>query len=44
MNMSHVITELSFCKHFPEITQPLNNPFEVTQDSAPLTSRDLQPC
>ncbi|KAN0133416.1 hypothetical protein V8E53_008856 [Lactarius tabidus] len=32
MNMSHVITELSFCKHFPEITQPLNNPFEVTHD------------
>ena len=36
MNMSHVITEFSFGKHFPEMTQPLDNSFEVTQDSASL--------
>ena len=39
MNMSHVITEFSFGKHFPEITQPLDNSFEVTHDSASLASR-----
>jgi hypothetical protein len=33
MNLSHVITEFSFGKHFPEITQPLDNSFEVTHDS-----------
>ncbi|KAF8260059.1 endoplasmic reticulum vesicle transporter-domain-containing protein [Lactarius quietus] len=32
MNMSHVITEFSFGKHFPEITQPLDNSFEVTHN------------
>jgi hypothetical protein len=32
MNLSHVITEFSFGKHFPEITQPLDNSFEVTHD------------
>jgi hypothetical protein len=32
MNMSHVITEFSFGKYFPEITQPLDNSFEVTHD------------
>ncbi|KAN0133418.1 DUF1692 domain containing protein [Lactarius tabidus] len=32
MNMSHVITEFSFGQHFPEITQPLDNSFEVTHD------------
>jgi len=32
MNLSHVITEFSFGKHFPEITQPLDNSFEITQD------------
>ena len=36
MNMSHVLTEFSFGKHFPEMTQPLDNSFEVTQDSASL--------
>ena len=36
MNMSHVITEFSFGKYFPEITQPLDNSFEVTHDSASL--------
>ena len=41
MNMSHVITEFSFGKHFPEMTQPLDNSFEVTQDSASLASREL---
>ncbi|KAH9991717.1 endoplasmic reticulum vesicle transporter-domain-containing protein [Russula vinacea] len=32
MNLSHVITEFSFGKHFPEITQPLDNSFEITHD------------
>jgi len=32
MNLSHVITEFSFGKHFPEITEPLDNSFEVTHD------------
>jgi len=32
MNLSHVITEFPFGKHFPEITQPLDNSFEVTHD------------
>ncbi|KAI9453312.1 DUF1692-domain-containing protein [Lactarius psammicola] len=32
MNLSHVITEFSFGKYFPEITQPLDNSFEVTHD------------
>ncbi|KAH9981895.1 endoplasmic reticulum vesicle transporter-domain-containing protein [Russula compacta] len=32
MNLSHVITEFSFGKHFPEISQPLDNSFEVTHD------------
>ena len=36
MNMSHVITEVSFGKHFPEMTQPLDNSFEVTHGSASL--------
>ena len=39
MNLSHVITEFSFGKYFPEITQPLDNSFEVTHDSASLSSR-----
>jgi hypothetical protein len=43
MNMSHVITEFSFGQHFPEITQPLDNSFEVTHDSASLAFRDLRP-
>ncbi len=38
MNLSHVITEFSFGKHFPEITQPLDNSFEVTHDGASLSS------
>jgi len=32
MNLSHIITEFSFGKHFPEITQPLDNSFEITHD------------
>jgi hypothetical protein len=32
MNMSHVITEFSFGPFFPEITQPLDNSFEITHD------------
>lgn len=32
MNLSHVITEFSFGKYFPEITQPLDNSFEITHD------------
>ncbi|KAI0293891.1 endoplasmic reticulum vesicle transporter-domain-containing protein [Multifurca ochricompacta] len=32
MNLSHVITEFSFGQHFPEITQPLDNSFEVAQE------------
>jgi predicted RND superfamily exporter protein len=43
MNMSHVITEFSFGKYFPEITQPLDNSFEVTHDSPSLASLDF-PC
>lgn len=30
INMSHVITEFSFGPYFPEITQPLDNSFEIT--------------
>ncbi|EKM84349.1 hypothetical protein AGABI1DRAFT_32491 [Agaricus bisporus var. burnettii JB137-S8] len=32
MNLSHVITEFSFGPYFPEIVQPLDESFEVTQD------------
>ncbi|KAK2467246.1 hypothetical protein APHAL10511_000795 [Amanita phalloides] len=32
MNVSHVISEFSFGPHFPDITQPLDYTFEVTQD------------
>ncbi|KAJ7052124.1 endoplasmic reticulum vesicle transporter-domain-containing protein [Mycena amicta] len=32
MNLSHVITEFSFGPFFPEIVQPLDNSFEVTQE------------
>ncbi|KXN91763.1 Endoplasmic reticulum-Golgi intermediate compartment protein 2 [Leucoagaricus sp. SymC.cos] len=32
MNLSHVITEFSFGPYFPDITQPLDNSFEVTQE------------
>ncbi|KAH9838727.1 DUF1692-domain-containing protein [Rhodofomes roseus] len=32
MNLSHVITEFSFGPYFPEITQPLDNSFEVADD------------
>ncbi|KAJ6543569.1 DUF1692-domain-containing protein [Mycena vulgaris] len=32
MNLSHVITEFSFGPYFPDITQPLDNSFEVTHD------------
>jgi hypothetical protein len=43
MNLSHVITEFSFGKHFPEITQPLDNSFEIAQDStsSPFSMRPL---
>src|SRR6266403_2098802 len=43
MNLSHVITEFSFGKHFPEITQPLDNSFEVTHDRM-LFSSGYDPC
>lgn len=32
MNMSHVITEFSFGPYFPDITQPLDYSFEVTEE------------
>ncbi|KAF8514551.1 endoplasmic reticulum-derived transport vesicle ERV46, partial [Hysterangium stoloniferum] len=32
MNMSHVITEFSFGPYFPDITQPLDYSFEVTDE------------
>ena len=31
MNLSHIITEFSFGPHFPDIVQPLDYSFEVTQ-------------
>jgi hypothetical protein len=31
MNLSHIITEFSFGPHFPDITQPLDDSFEVAQ-------------
>lgn len=37
MNLSHVITEFSFGPFFPDISQPLDNTFEV----APADSREL---
>ncbi|KAH8094490.1 DUF1692-domain-containing protein [Cristinia sonorae] len=33
MNLSHVITEFSFGPYFPEITQPLDNSFELTDEA-----------
>ncbi|KAM5544072.1 hypothetical protein V8D89_002258 [Ganoderma adspersum] len=32
MNLSHVITEFSFGPYFPDITQPLDNSFEMAYD------------
>ncbi|CDO74241.1 hypothetical protein BN946_scf185031.g6 [Trametes cinnabarina] len=32
MNLSHVITEFSFGPYFPDITQPLDNSFELTHE------------
>ncbi|TFK34540.1 DUF1692-domain-containing protein [Crucibulum laeve] len=32
MNLSHVISEFSFGPFFPDITQPLDNSFEITED------------
>ncbi|KAJ7734884.1 DUF1692-domain-containing protein [Mycena metata] len=32
MNLSHVITEFSFGPYFPDITQPLDNSFELTNE------------
>jgi hypothetical protein len=43
MNLSHVITEFSFGKHFPEITQPLDNSFEITHDGMLFLS-GCDPC
>ena len=37
MNLSHVITEFSFGPYFPDITQPLDNSFEITHDRAYFT-------
>lgn len=34
MNLSHVITELSFGPFFPEMTQPLDNTYEITDNRA----------
>ncbi|KAJ7027420.1 endoplasmic reticulum-golgi intermediate compartment-domain-containing protein [Mycena alexandri] len=34
MNLSHVITEFSFRPFFPDITQPLDNSFELTTERA----------
>lgn len=33
MNLSHVISEFSFGPYFPDIVQPLDNSFEVTQEN-----------
>jgi len=33
INFSHVTSEFSFGPHFPDITQPLDHSFEVTNDS-----------
>jgi hypothetical protein len=41
MNLSHVITEFSFGKYFPEITQPLDNSFEITHDRKFFFSLDV---
>lgn len=38
MNLSHVITEFSFGPYFPDITQPLDNSFEITNDRAFLST------
>lgn len=35
MNLSHTITEFSFGPYFPDITQPLDYSYEVTQQRAP---------
>lgn len=32
MNLSHTISEFSFGPHFPDITQPLDYSFEVTDE------------
>ncbi|KAL9714534.1 hypothetical protein Ac2012v2_002848 [Leucoagaricus gongylophorus] len=32
MNLSHIVTEFSFGPYFPDITQPLDNSFEITQE------------
>lgn len=39
MNLSHVITEFSFGPYFPEITQPLDNSFELAPDRKPRPDR-----
>jgi len=31
MNLSHIITEFSFGPHFPDIVQPLDYSFEITE-------------
>ena len=40
MNMSYIITD-SFGNYFPEITQLLDNSFEVTHESTSLSSREF---
>jgi endoplasmic reticulum-Golgi intermediate compartment protein 2 len=35
MNLSHVITEFSFGPYFPDISQPLDNSFELTHEREP---------
>ena len=32
MNLSHAITEFSFGPYFPDIVQPLDNSFELTEE------------
>lgn len=39
MNLSHVITEFSFGPYFPDITQPLDNSFELTHDRESMHPR-----
>ncbi|KAF5320306.1 hypothetical protein D9611_011304 [Ephemerocybe angulata] len=47
MNLSHVISELSFGPYFPETVQPFDNSFEATDKNfvattAPASSSNLR--
>ena len=37
MNLSHIITEFSFGPFFPDISQPLDNSFELTHEREFIT-------